>query len=184
MNKYYDDVKTAYPLFGNKNDELLNSPRQFEIEQISVFRACQLNELWHSRLPIIKPWNIFGTGKYICFGLIFNNEYHAVAIWSGPVANFKNQKEILELRRLAICEQAPRNTASWFISKMIKIIKTKFPNVKKLISYQDLEVHLGTIYKASNWIATGFVKKDDWARSRNRNKTQAHANKIRWEYGI
>jgi len=45
-----------------------------------------------------------------------------VAIWSSPVAQnrMKDGKTILELRRLALSDVCPYNTASWAISKMIK----------------------------------------------------------------
>jgi len=53
-----------------------------------------------------------------------------------------------------------------------------------LISYQDTEVHTGTIYKAANWIPANRTKFASWNVSRERNSDQSTADKIRWEYKI
>lgn len=91
---------------------------------------------------------------------------------------------MLELRRLAISPIAPRNTATWMLSRMIKLIKQRFPDIQKLISYQDTQKHLGTIYKAGNWKIDGETKFAEWNKSRIRNPSQSTANKIRWCYEI
>ena len=68
---------------------------------------------------------------------------------------------------------------------MIKKIKIKFPDLIKLVSYQDKEVHLGTIYKASNWISASDVPLLDWTtKSRKRTALQSDAGKVRWEYSL
>jgi hypothetical protein len=98
---------------------------------------------------------------------------------------FKDGKHILELRRLAISKEAPKNTASRMIKVMISIIRQKFPDIKKLISYQDTEVHRGTIYKASNWKIGAKVRGLSWTtKNRKRNPEQTLAKKIRWEYQL
>ena len=97
----------------------------------------------------------------------------------------KNGKTTLELRRLALSDVCPKNTSSFVIAKMIKMIKEKFPEIKRLISYQDKEVHLGTIYKASNWVATTDVPLIDWSyRGRKRKALQSTSPKVRWEYAL
>jgi hypothetical protein len=70
------------------------------------------------------------------------------------------------------------------ISFMTKYIKKAFPDIALLISYQDTEVHRGTIYKASNWLPMNETKFASWSKSRKRNKDQSTASKIRWEYQI
>ena len=54
-----------------------------------------------------------------------------------------------------------------------------------MISYQDVEVHEGTIYKASGWVAHDPAKFTDWSTStRKRSKAQSKAPKVRWEYEL
>lgn len=159
------------------------SPKELEIVKVKAHLASQLNKLWHSRLPNIHPSNIIRNRHYICYGAMFDWRYFAVAIWSSPVNQSYDIDTVLELRRLAICPEAPKFTATWMIGKMIKRLKIDLPNIERLISYQDKEVHTGTIYKAANWFIAGETQFKDWSKSRSdRNKAQSTANKIRWEY--
>ena len=163
------------------------SPLQLKIIEIKPQLASELNEKWHSRLPRIHWSNIVRNTHYVCYGAEYDGRWYAVGIWSSPVAQnrFKDGKQILELRRLAICRDAPHNTATRMLSIMIKMIKKKFPDIKRLISYQDTEVHKGIIYKAGNWIRSNETKFTSWTtKNRQRNKDQATGLKIRWEYHI
>ena len=91
----------------------------------------------------------------------------------------------LELRRLAISPDAPKFTATWIIAKMVKDIKKQFPDVTRLVSYQDTEVHTGTIYKAANWKLDSVSKLQDWSTGkRKRNALQSKSDKIRWIYEL
>ena len=158
-----------------------------KIEQCRAQVACMLNELWHSRLPKIHWSNVVRNTHYICFAIFHEDMVCGVGIWSSPVAQnrMKNGKEILELRRLAIANSAPPNTATQAIGYMQKEIKRTMPDIKKLISYQDTEVHTGTIYKASNWVIGSETPLMDWTtKGRKRNELQSTASKIRWEYDI
>jgi len=159
-----------------------NSPKQLELLKIKPQFASELNMIWHSRLPMIHWSNIVRNRNYICFGAAFDWQYYAVGIWSSPVNQHFDIDRVLELRRLAISPDAPKFTATWMLSKMIKKIRHELPTINRLISYQDTEVHLGTIYKAGNWRKVETTKYNAWNKSRNRNSSQSTADKIRWEY--
>tara|TARA_R100000329_G_C7462854_1_gene163014 strand:- start:161 stop:511 length:351 start_codon:yes stop_codon:yes gene_type:complete len=108
-----------------------------------------------------------------------------VGIWSSPVARMLSNKILLELRRLALSKHCPKNTATYVMARMAKKIKKKFPEIEKLISYQDTEVHLGTIYKAANWKQANTSTGGEWTRqSRGRAKAQTSVPKVRWEYSL
>ena len=177
-----DGVRVAQPLFPVEGQgSIPMSPLQFDIEFIPKKTFYPLNRLWHSRLP--ECGNLF-DGR--CFGAIYLNVYFAVAWWSKPIAQnrFNFGKNIYELRRMAISPEAPKNTASRFLKVMTILIKREFPEIYRLISYQDTEVHKGTIYKASGWepIETGksFLS---W-KNRPGRIDQSTAVKIRWEKQI
>jgi hypothetical protein len=89
----------------------------------------------------------------------------------------------MELKRMAISDDAPKNTASRMISYMVRDIRKDFPSVPRLISYQDPAVHSGTIYRASGWQCTGARKSGGFASAkvRYREADQAPGDKIRWE---
>ncbi len=149
-----DSVEVTRSLFQEGDGGAIpTSPLQLEIETIKAQFACELNEKWHSRLPKIHWSNVVHNTHYICFGAKYDYRWYAVGIWSSPVEQnrFRDGKKMLELRIMAICEASPQNTATRMIAVMVSLIKKKFPEITRLISYQDTEVHRGTIYKASNW---------------------------------
>lgn len=169
------------------------SPLQFEIIEIEPQLARALNQKWHSRLPEYNTG--FCLNSTVSFGLKYGNKIYGIAIWTNPVAPNLPQEEWLELRRMALSPESPKNTASRFLSIMVRLIKKKFPDVKKLISYQDLEIHLGTIYKASGWIKGPSHPGGSWSRPNSRNKSngkprtrpnlnQSIGPKIRWEKNV
>lgn len=157
------------------------SPLQLEVDYMAMNTALILNELWHSRLPkITNYWNCKAFGAY------YENMYYAVALWGPPIATIFNNKNYYELRRMAIASDAPKNTGSRMLKIMRLIIKKQRPDIVKLISYQDTDVHKGTIYKADNWKLGAYNKSraDSWIHRKNRLVKQATGDKIRWEYDL
>ena len=185
LSKCGDSTKIVYPLFQEGDGGLIpTSPLQLFVGGISVGLAIELNELWHSRLPTIK-----NIGIKKCFGAEYGNRWYAAALWSAPISPTYVRKPYLELRRFAICPDAPKNTASRMMSIMVRSLKKEFSRVEKLISYQDTDVHTGTIYKASGWTARGHTKggENTWSRpnqNRIRTSDQAAGDKIRWELDV
>ena len=170
------DVSAVAPLFGIPTTEAPTSPKQFQVVVVSANLAVRLNEQWHSRLPL------FGGCPRVSYALTHNERYYGVAIWSSPVARLLPQLEWLELRRMALAPEVPYNTASWFLARMERLIPVAFPDVVRLISYQDTEAHQGTIYKASNWVNAHTGQGQEWTRpSRRSLPQQSAAPKIRWE---
>ena len=176
------------PLFrGGSGGLIPTSALQLKIIKCKVQKACELNELWHSRFPNIHWSNVVRNKDYVCFIAEYDNIAYASAIWSSPVAanRLKEGNTALELRRMAISEDAPKNTASRMISIMRKIIKNNLPHITLLLSYQDTDVHLGTIYKASGWYPASKSKGISWTNNlRKRNKEQSLSDKIRWEFRL
>jgi hypothetical protein len=182
-----DERRDAMPLFRVDEHVPPLSPMELSVRECKVQRACELNLLWHSRFPIIDWSNVVRNKDYVCY--IAEKDFigYAVAIWSSPIAanRMKDGDSLLELRRMAIAPDAPFNTASRMLKLMRKDIKRRMPHIRKLVSYQDTEVHSGTIYKASGWVAAAESKGVSWQTSnRVRNKDQSTAPKIRWEYNL
>lgn len=168
---------------------MVTSPKELEYEVIKAKLACELNDKWHSRLPYIHWSNVVRNTAYVCFGAKIRgtDEYIAVGIWSSPVAQnrFKYGKQMLELRRMAISDGCPKNTATHMLRFMRRWILSNKKDIAMLISYQDTEVHQGTIYKADNWTEASLSQGLTWTTTkRTRNKEQSLAPKIRWEYKL
>jgi len=164
-----------------------NSPKAMNLREVGINYAMEKNKEWHSRLPITNHSNMIRNAHKVFFGAEYKDHCFAIAMWTDPVAGNRMSKEYvwLELRRLAIAPDAPKFTATWMISKMIKDIEKRFNDVTRLVSYQDTEVHTGIIYKAANWKLDTVSKFQEWTTDdRKRNNLQSKANKIRWIYSI
>lgn len=136
--------------------------RGLTLERCSPQVAREFVAAWHSRLPAtqVGPWR-FGFvahHQHTCFG---------AALWHNPSARGL-PNEWLELRRLAIPDDAPPHTASWMLGAMAKWVRANLPEVPRLISYQDTDVHTGTIYKAAGWTAAYYAKPRQRDRTSNR----------------
>lgn len=181
-----DDVRDSMPLFRSGcGGSIPTSALQLLISKCDVHRAIELNEKWHSRLPKVEWSNVVRCSCHVCFVAEFDDIAYASAIWSSPVARALNGMSWLELRRLAIATDAPKNTATRMLRVMRIIISKDFPNITNLISYQDTEVHSGTIYKAAGWKQTTrkIVGKVGW-NSRKRNQMQTCSDKVRWDMSV
>jgi hypothetical protein len=163
------------------------SAKELNLREIGLNHAMEFNQIWHSRLPVTSHSNMVRNAHKVFYGAEFEGNCYASAMWTDPVAANRMSKDYvwLELRRLAVAPDAPKFTATWMIGKMIKNIRTRFPDVTMLVSYQDTEVHKGTIYKASNWTLDSVSKFKDWnTETRKRNSIQSTADKIRWIYKL
>jgi hypothetical protein len=142
--------------------------------------ALTLNAKWHSQLPRLGR----GAVKipYLSYGAIHEGRIHAVAIWSNPVARLLPQHEWLELRRLAIGPDAPRNTASRMLGVMTRLIRRWKPAIVALVSYHDTSAHSGAIYRAAGWKIDGVTRGKDWCNSSRpgRPHSISLAPKVRW----
>jgi hypothetical protein len=164
-----------------------SSPKLMNLREVGVDYAMEKNMDWHSRLPVTSHSNMIRNAHKVFYGAEYQDHCFAVAMWTDPVAGNRMSKDHvwLELRRLAISPDAPKFTATWMISQMVKDIKKRFPDVTKLVSYQDTEVHTGTIYKAANWVLDSVSKFQEWSsEKRQRNALQTKADKIRWIYEL
>ena len=80
---------------------------------------------------------------------------------AGPTAANKywpsNPTQCLELRRLCLIDDTPKNAESYFVSRTLKWLKVK-SNWEYVISYADPEQgHSGVIYKAANFTYGGVT---------------------------
>ena len=181
-----DGAVVAYPLFQAEDGGAIpTSPLQLTIRECDIPFALEQNRKWHSRMPLLAQASITLNPDRICFSADYDGKCYAVAIWTTPIAANRiagEPREMLELRRLAICADAPKNTASRMIGIMARMIKKAYPRVKRLMSYQDTGVHTGTIYKAAGWIAVRQSDFISWGNhTKRKTEDQSTAPKVRWE---
>lgn len=95
-----------------------------------------------------------GGGISFCMSLNFKNRVLGGAVIGLP-RHMKKYKNLLEIRRMALIDEAPKNCESYFLSKILWWIK-KNKLASGVISYSDMSVgHVGTIYKAANFKLVG-----------------------------
>ena len=176
----------ALPLFQEDDGgSIPTSPLQLRFRSCSLPVALELNARWHSRFPYMQSRAVWNSACYVAQ---FENLILASAIWSRPIAanRMRDGDKLMELRRMAICADAPKNTASRMLGWMARELRRTHPAVIRLVSYQDVDAHDGTIYKASGWTQGPRSSFVDWAtRSKAPGRvTQSTADKIRWEKQI
>ena len=176
-------LRVMHPLFhAGEGGARPTSALSLWLEWIDTGRAIALNRLWHSRLPRLGRGSV--NIQFPSLAATHDGLIYAVAIWSNPVSRMLPQHDWLELRRLAIAPDAPRNTASRMLAVMTRLIRRRWPNVVRLISYQDTEAHTGGIYRAAGWQPIVVPNSQtNWAASvsRPRPTSQSTAIKVRWE---
>lgn len=111
-------------------------------------------------------------GRYGSYRIIGRHGYKIMgaAIFSHPTRkeSYKRlglkKSEVYELTRFCIHPSyQEKNISSWFLSKTIRLIKKENNSIKALLSFADSGFgHLGTVYKATNWLLDGEVKPDYW----------------------
>ena len=171
----------VHPLFGG-GGEIPLSAKDMVLWDIGVDEAMRLNDIWHSVLPDTNKGNLLRNKHTAFYAVEFDGRYYGVGIWTSPIAANRLSFEAIELRRLAISDDAPKYTATRMLSMMRKSLKKKFPEIQRAISYQAVEHHAGTIYKADNWKPAAETPYVPWAKeSRKRIDGQTSSNKIRWE---
>lgn len=113
-----------------------------------------LNKHYAQRLPSIS-W---------CFGLFINDSLEGVLTIGKPASNslcdgvcgVEYKAFVYELNRLIVNEGLPKNTLSFFVSSVLRILKKE--NLI-IVSYADEGAgHQGYIYQATNFLYTGKTK--------------------------
>jgi len=95
-----------------------------------------------------------GGGISQCFAMLINGDVVGGAVLGKP-RHEKTYKNCIDIRRLACLDEAPFNSESWFLGKIIKWLVAN-TDYDAAMSFSDLtQGHIGTIYKASNFTEMG-----------------------------
>ena len=190
MNYCADSTREVHPLFqtgdGGSTPTSALRARHLKFEECPKPYAVDLVRKWHSRLPKCAkgPWTQ-------AFHAYYEGVTYAVALWNNPSTRCL-PSHWRELRRMACAPDAPKNTASRFLGWMARWFEANHPACEKLISYQDVAVHTGCMYRAAGWVDEYFSPPRNRDRTvirpgyrRALNGTDADsAGKIRWSRAI
>lgn len=119
-------------------------------------------------IPFVKKHHYSGKvvqNSNLHFGAFLDGKLHGVMSFGPSMDKNKMLKlvegtkwnEFIELNRMAFDDYLPRNSESFCIGKVLKLIKKNAPHIKWVISFADgTQCGDGTIYRASNFILTGI----------------------------
>lgn len=130
--------------------------------------------------PIIEKYHyshsVDGVNGIYNFGLASRVEIVGGAIVGQPATpnviekyNDGGKLNVIELRRFCLRDDAPHNSESYFLSRIIRWMR-RFTDIDLIISFADETYgHKGTIYRAANWLHVGESqgeKKIEWQGKR------------------
>lgn len=103
-------------------------------------------------------------------------------LFGRPSARLIDQWASLELTRMYLLDECPRNSESRCLGFAARYIKRHMPDVKQLIAYSDPSYgHLGTIYKAAGWTLSGTTAGREWHHSDGKpRRNKATGPKLKW----
>tara|TARA_R100000458_G_C8278477_1_gene254675 strand:- start:15429 stop:16049 length:621 start_codon:yes stop_codon:yes gene_type:complete len=117
-------------------------------------QLCNFSDIRHIFEDFHYRKGHMGGGISVCFAMLINNQLVGGSVLGKPRHETK-YKNCIDIRRMACLDDAPFNSESWFLGSIIKylIANTEYDTV---LSYSDLtQGHIGTIYKATNFIQSG-----------------------------
>ena len=115
---------------------------------------CNFAEINHIFRDYHYKSNNLGGGISVCFAMFVNHKLVGGSVLGKP-RHEKKYKNCIDIRRMALIDEAPFNSESFFLSQIIKWI-TSNTDYDYVLSYSEKTVgHIGTIYKASNFKSIG-----------------------------
>ena len=109
-------------------------------------------------------WGAIGK---IYLGLFEHEKLVGVGIWgygTRPLHTIRKcfpslgVTDYLELNRLCLLDEMPRNSETQFLAMQTAFIKSRLPTIKVLFSWADgLRGKPGYIYQAASWLYGGFI---------------------------
>ena len=119
---------------------------------------CKFSEIVNIFKEFHYKGGHIGGGISFCLALIDINGNVVGGSVIGKPRHQKKYNGSVEIRRMACLDICPKNTESFFLSRIIWYIK-KNTDFKSVLSYADTSVgHKGIIYKAANFKFIGQTK--------------------------
>lgn len=130
------------------------SPLEYRIERIPSTLANQVvvaNHYLHRKAPASYAYGLF-DGQHL-LGTIIYGKPASPSLCRG-VCGPEETSRVIELTRLWIADETPKNTESFLIGRTLRMLPPEFDIV---VSYAEIGAgHVGTVYQATNWIYTGL----------------------------
>jgi len=147
-----DSVKVTQPSF-QMVEGGATPTSTLHIKDMKVYN-CEFKDISHIFERYHYKGKNMGGGISVCFKLVYKSEIVGGAVLGKP-RHLKKYPDCIDIRRMALIDECPKNSESYFLGKVVQWIK-RYTDYKRVLSYADASVgHKGTIYKASNFINVG-----------------------------
>ena len=168
---------------------------RYTIKRISYHDAMDVivaNHYLHRKAPCSFAFGLFEDTKETT-SLFDNERLVGVVVYGTPssaplrkgICGKEEASNVIELTRLWIEDETPKNTESFLIGNTIKLVDKEI-----VVSFAEIQQgHLGIVYQATNWIYTGLsAKRTNWIIEGCNKHCQTIADKytvkeIREKYG-
>lgn len=145
----------------------------YVIERIPNKRAIEMvvaNHYLHRASPAMFAFGLFDDLHMV--GCIIYGKPANQQLCKG-VCGIEESSHVIELTRLWIEDDTPKNTESFLIGNSLKMLP---PQYDVIVSYAEINAgHVGTIYQATNWLYTGLSDKHiEWRLDGQTNKHGRH----------
>lgn len=140
------------------------------------------NHYLHRRASCFKAFGLFELSNHNCVGVVMYGIPASRALQKG-ICGTDEANNVIELTRLWVDDDVPRNGESWLIGNSLKSLKNSKSNKDIIVSYADSsQNHIGYVYQATNWIYTGLSDKhSQWSIIGKENNS--HSRHLFDEYG-
>jgi len=121
-------------------------------------------------------------GARACLGVWHGDRLVGVLMFGRPVARIEDQRYTLELTRMVLLDECPRNSESCILALAARWVRRHVPDVCRLIAYADPgRGHKGTIYRAAGWRLVGMTRSSSWTRIGRPRRDAAPGPKFKFE---
>lgn len=128
--------------------------QEYEIREIDKKTAQHMVKQWHylhRQAPCSYAFGMFDRISGELVGVVIYGKPASHWLCKG-IAGDEEAKNVIELTRLWIKDDTPKNSESWFVGNTMKQVKHEI-----IVSFADTSAnHVGTIYQATNFLYTGL----------------------------
>jgi len=151
------------------------SARDLEVRPVPFRAARAFAERFHY-LGYAPP------GARVCLGVWHGDRLVGVLMFGRPAARLEDQERTLELTRMVLLDECPRNSESRALALAARWIRRYMPEIRRLITYADpAKGHHGTVYLAAGWRLVGRTSGGRWSRSGRPRRDAAPGPKLKFE---
>ncbi|WP_051276525.1 XF1762 family protein [Desulfovirgula thermocuniculi] len=121
-------------------------------------------------------------GARACLGVWYGDRLVGTLMFGRPSARLEDQEHTMELTRMVLLNECPRNSESRVLALAAEWIRRNMPEIRRLISYADPgKGHRGTVYRAAGWRFVGRTAGGRWTRTGRPRKDTATGPKLKFE---